>query len=137
MSSSVTEARIYEVGCKIIKQDSKKVTVKTYETFSSFFGVNAMVLAVVWNLLIENDLLNRGALHEHLLWGCMLMKQYTGDRVLSKIVDVDPKTFRKWAWHIIYAISWLESEIVSSYYCIYVSDLLLLNFVFNIQLHFF
>ena len=44
----------------------------------------------------------------------MLMKQYTGDRVLAGIADVDKATFRKWSWIVIDGIAWLEADIVSN-----------------------
>lgn len=85
---------------------------KAYEKFLSYFGVIAQVLAVVWKLLIKNNAL-KGSVFEHLLWVCMLIKQYTGDRSLSKAAGVDRKTFQKWAWKMISTISWLEGDVVS------------------------
>ena len=87
-----------------------------YETFSSFFGATAQVILIVWGLLSTNDLICGGSL-EHLLWACMLMKQYMGDRVSSKLAGADVKTFRKWSWHMISAMSWLEAEVVSVIKC--------------------
>ena len=43
----------------------------------------------------------------------MLLKQYSGDRNVASSAGTDEKTFRKWAWHIIDAVSWLEGEVVS------------------------
>ena len=111
--SNIIESELHKKGFEIMGMKNVKVgRCEAYESFSLYFGVTAQVLEVVWKLLVENDALE-GAVFENLLWACMLMKQYTGDRCLSKAAGVDRKTFRKWAWTMISAMSWLEGDVVS------------------------
>ena len=58
----------------------------------------------------------------------MLLKQYTGDRNLASAAGVDEKTFRKWSWTIIEAVSWLESEVVNIIFMFYPSFFIIHSF---------
>ena len=90
---------------------SKVGTVEAMNRFAAFFGTNANVFVIVWKLLFKNFLLD-GAEYVHLLWGCMLLKQYSGDRVLSAVAGVNKMTLRKWAWKIIDETSCLGGDVV-------------------------
>ena len=92
-SDASVEVCLHEIGSNLMRRkNTRSGTIDAYEGFTSFFGASSQVLSVVWNALVKNDLL-QGATQEHLLWACMLMKQYTGDRVLAGIADVDKATF--------------------------------------------
>jgi hypothetical protein len=48
------------------------------------------------------------------LWGLLFLKVYETDSVLAGIVGgIDEKTFRKWKWIIVKAISNLKGRVVS------------------------
>ena len=49
----------------------------------------------------------------HLLWALMLIKIYATEDVLSGIAGVTEKTYRKWAWKFIKAVSDLSYTLVS------------------------
>ena len=111
--SGKIESKLHSLGFELMNRPGSKVgTIDAMNCFVAFFGTSANVLAIVWKLLFENFLLD-DAKYVHLLWGCMLLKQYSGDRVLSAVAGVNEKTFRKWAWKIIDGISWLEGDVVS------------------------
>ena len=96
------------------KSKAKVGTVSAHESFLSYFGVTAQVLSIVWDCF-DKDTLPNGAKEDHLLWGCMLMKQYTGDRDLAASAGVDKQTFVKWAWIMIDEVLWLEADFVTTY----------------------
>jgi hypothetical protein len=53
----------------------------------------------------------------HLLWALLLLKTYETESVLAGLCGgVDEDTFRKWAWHFIEKVSYLEHEVVSVYF---------------------
>ena len=111
--SSIVESTLQSIGFEIMNRSgSKPGSSDATQRFLSFFGASPLTLAVIWRLLFKNLLLD-GAEYQHLLWGYMLLKQYSGDRNLASSAGADEKTFRKWAWHIIDAVSWLEGEVVS------------------------
>ena len=111
--SGKIESKLHSLGFELMNRPGSKVgTVDGMNRFAAFFGTSAYVLAIVWKLLFENFLLD-DAEYVHLLWGCMLLKQYSGDRVLSAVAGVNEKTFRKWERKIIDAMSWLEGDVVS------------------------
>ena len=84
--------------------------------FKSLFGVTPSICATLWVML---DPLHNipGSLPCHLLWSLLLMKVYATEVILCGIVGgVDQKTFIKWSWVFIGALSYLESDMASINY---------------------
>ena len=86
--------------------------------FRELFGTKLHVVENVWFLLDELELHPEGGLPKHLLWALHFMKAYPLQAQGCAAVGgsggaVDPKTYRKWVWAYIEAISDLELEVVS------------------------
>lgn len=83
--------------------------------FRAHFGCGPLIFLSLWNLLVTTDLLPSDGTIDHLLWTLLFMKTYAKQSVLCSMCGgVDPKTFQKWTWEFIAAISQLESLLVSS-----------------------
>jgi hypothetical protein len=86
--------------------------------FRELFGTNLRVVENVWFLLNDLEINPEGGLPKHLLWAFHFMKAYPLQAQGCAAVGgsdgaVDPKTYRKWVWAYIEAISDLELEVVS------------------------
>jgi hypothetical protein len=81
----------------------------------SFFGAPALVIAKLWELLMEKaGPWPIGAKKKHLLWGLHLAKVYASEAVLSSNVSApDEKTFRKWAWLFLTELASLTFDVAS------------------------
>lgn len=81
----------------------------------SFFGVPPIVIAKIWELLMEHaQPWPRGTCKKHLLWALHLAKVYASETVLSSNVGcIDEKSYRKWAWLFLDALASLASHVVS------------------------
>ena len=67
-----------------------------------------------FNLLIVNSIMPSGGLMMHFL-GVDFLKGYATEGTIYKLAEVDDsKTFRKWRWPFISALSYLESVVVSN-----------------------
>lgn len=102
----------FEVLGNAIIRRSPGIDVKKGFTrkYRSLFGVTPEIASVAWNEIEEN--LPRACIPLHLLWCCLFLKVYGSEAVHCTIVNVDPKTFRKWSWIVVSALSSLQ--IVSS-----------------------
>lgn len=73
-----------------------------YERFPAFFGVKLAVAMAVWRFFIRNGMLlnkeNRGFSPKHLLWTCLFLFKYEGEKFLSALCGTTRKTYRKWIW---------------------------------------
>jgi hypothetical protein len=81
----------------------------------SFFGVPALVMAKLWELLMEHGgpwpHLTR---KKHLLWALHLKKVHSTETVLASNVGcADEKNFRTWAWLFIEELACSEFHVVS------------------------
>ena len=101
-----TYARIYEGRGNPIK----KIELAQFQTH---FGVTPYVCRWIWILLIRNNLKPKGGTAKHLLWTLMFLKLYSTEKVLATIADCSPKTYMKWTWKFVRAISVLKSILVS------------------------
>ena len=91
--------------------------------FRELFGTRLLVVENLWFLLDELSLHPEGGLPKHLFWALHFMKAYPLQAQGCAAVGgsggaVDPKTYRKWVWAYIEAISDLELEVVSSLLCV-------------------
>ena len=87
--------------------------------FRDFFGTSAIVAMIVWNLMVEHQLLPEGGTIIHFLWTLFFFKVYPLQGPACSAAGgsngaVDPKTWRKYIWPFVYAVASLESIVVSS-----------------------
>lgn len=77
------------------------------------FGCGASTALNAWGMLFALDLLPPNASLCHLLWTLHFLKAYGKTRAMcSACGGIDPKTFRKWVWLFIEALSMLEPFVV-------------------------
>ena len=84
--------------------------------FAALFGVTPAVCSSAWDLMRGS--LPRSAKACHLLWTLLFLKAYAVEHVNAAIANVDEKTFRKWCWEIVGALSYLP--VVRSLHSFYV-----------------
>ena len=89
--------------------------------FSALFGTTPAVCSTVWNLLLEK--IPQSSRPEHLLWAFLFLKVYAIEHVNCALVQADKKTWRKWVWTVVEAISNLQ--LVSTSECKSVSELII------------
>ena len=85
-----------------------------HRQFISFFGVSATVCEKAWRMILSNC--PEGFLPKHLLFGLLLLKTYGTETVCCSVAGVSEKSFRKWSWICIEALSSLN--VVSSSFMI-------------------
>jgi hypothetical protein len=103
------------------RNDSSEAT--EMRIFRELFGTRLLVVENLWFLLDELSLHPEGGLPKHLLWALHFMKAYPLQAQGCAAVGgsggaVDPKTYRKWVWAYIEAVSDLELEVVSLLSCV-------------------
>src|SRR5687767_2288189 len=115
----ITVATFLTEGTVLMGMKSKKnklsYSAVINRRFRSYFGICPLICFRVWEKIIgEPDIIEiDGSVRPtHLLWALMSMKMYNSQEVNLTIAGVDEKTFRKYTWPIIKAIS--ELDMVSS-----------------------
>jgi hypothetical protein len=86
--------------------------------FREFFGAGCVVVAILWRMLNEHDLVPEGGKIVHLLWTLHFVRAYPKAGHACAVAgglggNIDPKTYRKYVWQFIYAIADAESIMVS------------------------
>ena len=95
--------------------------------FKEFFGTSLFVIEILWEMLVEDNLLPENGEPRHLLWTLFFLKTYPKQALGCSVVGasagaVDPKTMKKWVWDFIDSIGELVDDVVSTrrlYYFIY------------------
>jgi|SRR6056300_396050 len=80
--------------------------------FQCTFGVSPDDCEIIWDLLITQDFLPRGGKPYHLLWALLFMKLYCAETIHAALTGCDEKTFRKWSWEFVWALSYLQGHVV-------------------------
>lgn len=100
----------------IVNVGSGKGTVFNRRWMSAF-GAYPDVCCILWNEVKPHSTMPNGVEPKHLLWGLIFLNIYdTEENIALRVGDVDEKTFRKWSHLFVDAISYLECEVVSSYF---------------------
>ena len=98
----------------------------------SHFAASPTVCTIIWRKLFPvnvnirpDEHMPRGAHPRHLLWALYFLKGYPLNNTARSTVSttnmrVDEKTWRKWTKLFVDAISYLESEVVSLVYILFV-----------------
>lgn len=88
-------------------------TTQFYSFFYSHFGTSPDTCLLLWQKCTFPPDMKPC----HLLWALLFLKLYATEEVLSNIAGSTRKTFRKWAWIVIEAISKLGPKVVSCCVC--------------------
>lgn len=75
----------------------------------SCFGVSIVICTHLWNVLRLDRLLPPKTQYKHLLWALSFLKTGATEEHLSTMFFCDVKTYRKWIWEVILAISRYEA----------------------------
>lgn len=114
----------YEHFLRIAKEVQNRSGQKICETgtedrrFRDYFGCGVHVAILLWTLLDQNELLEENSTIEHMLWTMYFLKCYPREQEGCAAAGdaqkgaCDPKTWRKYVWPMIYAMSDLESVVV-------------------------
>ena len=81
--------------------------------FSSFFGAKPLVLAVLWDMLLDWTRARRTCSPKHLLWCMHWMTTYNSLESVASRFNVCEKTFGDWSWWMLTGISSLSRDVVS------------------------
>jgi hypothetical protein len=103
------------LACDIMKRSRAGSEKIRRRRIVAFFGAPALVIAKVWELLMEKGgPWPTGTAKKHLLWTLHMAKVYATTEVLSSSVGTpDEKTFRKWVKIFLFEISDLTPDVVS------------------------
>ena len=120
ISSSVYHEFMHE-AYEIHNRTSRRVGSQMMETrrFRKFFGISAAVTMILWDLLVEHNLLPPKGKIKHLLWSLYFLKIYSNEEPTCAVLGgskgaIDPKTMRHWVWAFIRAIAKLGPVVVSA-----------------------
>jgi hypothetical protein len=105
-----------EMGLGIIGRHKLLTRSTNIRRFRATFGQSPLICSMVWDKLEEagaRQRMPRGSRAIHLLWAMMFFKLYCAEEVNSSLAGCDEKTFRKWCWIFVFAISDLEGDVVS------------------------
>jgi hypothetical protein len=106
-------AFILHKGMVLMNRENKGSLQTASRRFHEVFGCSIPVAVEVWKRVDPWSCVSKDATVEHLLWALMFLKLYAKESTLSTLAGgVDEKTFRKWNWMFIGAISGLESVTV-------------------------
>ena len=81
--------------------------------FRALFGCRAGVVLVLWNKLVNEDLLPKNGQMKHLLWTLAYCKVYGKWKSMRKLTQTNPKTLHKWIELFKKSIELLASDVVS------------------------
>ncbi len=90
-----------------------RLNINNRRKFKQMFGCTPTVLGECWVLLSKNSEME-DLRPEHLLWACLFLKVYSKESIHATMAGCCEKTFRKYVWAVIIAISDLEPYIVSN-----------------------
>jgi hypothetical protein len=85
---------------------------KSKRSFKAKFGTSPEVCSELWERLQPHQ--PKGALPKHLLRALLFLKLYCSEDVLSDMAGTTRKTFRKWLWLMVKAISKVKPQVVRS-----------------------
>ena len=103
------------IALKMMNRTRVRSNLTMDRRFRQLFGTTPQICAKIWEMLNPYKTFEeRGARPKHLLWCLLLLKLYAPEATLCSLVGgVDEKTFRKWSFIFMDAISCLDNEVVS------------------------
>lgn len=82
--------------------------------FLALFGVSAVVCALVWMHLCQEELLPDDCTATYLLWALMFLKTNDIEKNICGIAgSVNENTFCKWMWIVLDGIELLEFTVIT------------------------
>jgi hypothetical protein len=119
----VTIDELLEEARIIWRRDHKVLAESTEDrNFLAFFGCSPSTAMILWDLLDEHSLLPAEGTAKHFLWCLMWMEIYGKNEEMTALCGgIDVKTMMKWVIKFVYAIAYLEPEIVRVQCCPFVS----------------
>ena len=113
-------ADFYAISRDLQNRSNKRIGVKLSKNaqIHSYFGCNAKVALICWEMLISFALLPGEGQILHPLWALFFMKVYPSENVAcatagGSLGAIDPKTLWKYGWPIIEAMANLEPFVLS------------------------
>jgi hypothetical protein len=87
-------------------------------TFREYFGTTKVIVAKLWDLLSQWQMIPEDGTTNHIMWALFFMRAYPKEAVTCSTVGgsggaIDPKTLRKYIWPFIRVTAGLQSEVVS------------------------
>ena len=110
------------INSPINHKTSATIEARQEAEFRAAFGVSSAVCSHTWEYLSSSIQKVNGqgkAKPTHLLWSLMFLKTYGTEIFLCCLLLTTEKTFRKWVWIMIAAISNLYDDIVSIFMLLY------------------
>jgi hypothetical protein len=110
-----TECFWYELGMTFLNRKTtqyKNLKDHHFRDFKGSFGCSPLVMKKCWGLLMTLCELEKGVTPNHLLWALFFLKVYACESTNVALAKCDHKTYRKWSWMIVNAISDLEPHVV-------------------------
>ena len=113
---SIDREHVLKVGLEIMhRKGHGGSTITAERRFRELFGCAPDIAVAVWKLIDRESALPGKAAIDHLLWALMFLKVYSKEATASGMAGgVDEKTYRKWVWLFVVAISELEGSVVSA-----------------------
>ncbi len=103
-----------EMGMGIMGRHNLVARSTSRRRFRATFGQSPIICSIIWDKIEEaRQTMPQGAKTIHLLWAMMFVKLYCCEEVNASLAGCHEKTFRKWCWLFVFAISDLEGEVVS------------------------
>ena len=104
------------INSPINRTTSSTIEARREAEFRSAFGVSSAVCSHTWEYLSSSHEKVKGqtkAKPTHQLWALMFLKTYDTEIFLCSLLSTSERTFRKWVWIMIEAISNLYDDLVS------------------------
>jgi hypothetical protein len=111
----------YRLGKEVQNRSGQKLCADAMEDrrFREYFGLSVHAAINAWDLLHKHDKLDPGSEVTHMLWAMYFLKCYPrtqeGCAAAGGDSAVDPKTWKKYVWPMIYSLADLEAEVVSNF----------------------
>lgn len=79
-----TAAEYVKMAKAMMKRERNSAATKSFaRRYTDLFGTTPNRTALVWNMLLEKELLEAGAKKEHLLWGLLILSSSLNNRMTS------------------------------------------------------
>jgi len=104
-----TERHWFKMGYELVQGKlPRSMNSYSMRIFRQHFGCSPLVIKKCWDLLGDDRSEQR-----HLLWALLFLKVYGKETTNAAICKCCDRTFRENVWRMIYALSDLESDVVS------------------------
>ena len=106
------EDEFMERGREIFLRNKGGAKETDHRRFKVTFGTTPTICTIIWDLLLTTDNMPQKGRPEHLLWALLFLHLYCAESVHATLTGHDEKTFRKWSWTFVRAISYLQADVV-------------------------